>query len=480
MKKEELSRLLQRYLSSHKEGKDAYFDADEIDELLDSFEESDDYTHYDKVLALGLRLHPGNADLQIRKCKLYVYNEEYDSALALIDTIAETENQDLDLLRLECYCMLDEYNKVVEFTEELIKKDCEYLEILFENIAPILSDEEMYNEARDYIDRGLLLFPDNMILKDELCYNYEVAGDMDKAIELCNELIDKNPYSYDYWFTLGRLHSIKGDYEKAIEAFDFALTCDDSDDELKILKAYCLYMNENYEKAIEVYKEIPLNEDTQPRIVPLLAECHIKMEDYEKAYGLLSDLIKQKNKQEEASTYINYIRCCVETEREAEASQMLIRASEIFPDNIRILSLLALGYLETGNDKKAMEMTDRLFEIIDQVEEKQPEDLESLYRAGQYLFMKGDYDKAIKYYKKVFEADQEIEFIHLHMAMAYLSKGDMKHFAEHMQRTSPDELLRYMEKSGLNMGDAIKEMHGNYIPPEKLAQEFLKNKDNKN
>ena len=55
MKKKDISRLLQRYLTGHQEGKDAYFDADEIDELLDSFEESDDYTYYDEVLALGLR-----------------------------------------------------------------------------------------------------------------------------------------------------------------------------------------------------------------------------------------------------------------------------------------------------------------------------------------------------------------------------------------------------------------------------------------
>lgn len=34
MKKKDISRLLQRYLSGHQEGKDAYFDADEIDELL--------------------------------------------------------------------------------------------------------------------------------------------------------------------------------------------------------------------------------------------------------------------------------------------------------------------------------------------------------------------------------------------------------------------------------------------------------------
>ena len=51
MKKKDISRLLQRYLTGHQEGKDAYFDADEIDELLDSFEESDDYTYYDEVLA---------------------------------------------------------------------------------------------------------------------------------------------------------------------------------------------------------------------------------------------------------------------------------------------------------------------------------------------------------------------------------------------------------------------------------------------
>ena len=115
-----------------------------------------------------------------------------------------------------------------------------------------------------------MLFPDNLILKDELCYNLEIEGDIKKAIEVCNELIDKNPYSNDYWFTLGRLYSISGDYEKAIEAFDFALTCDDSDEELKILKAYCLYMNENYEKAIEVYNDIATTDEIHIRITPCL------------------------------------------------------------------------------------------------------------------------------------------------------------------------------------------------------------------
>lgn len=37
-----------------------------------------------------------------------------------------------------------------------------------------------------------MLFPDNLILKDELCYNLEVEGDFEHAIRICNELIDKS------------------------------------------------------------------------------------------------------------------------------------------------------------------------------------------------------------------------------------------------------------------------------------------------
>ena len=49
MKKDDISRLLQHYLSAKEEGKEPYFDADQIDEMLDSFEDSNDYTYFDEV-----------------------------------------------------------------------------------------------------------------------------------------------------------------------------------------------------------------------------------------------------------------------------------------------------------------------------------------------------------------------------------------------------------------------------------------------
>lgn len=480
-KDDDISRLLQRFLSGRKAGKDAYFDADEIDDLLDSFEESDDYTNYDGVLALGLRLHPGNSDLQVRQCKLYVYEDEYDSALALIETLSETDNQDLDMLRLECYVMLERYDDVVKYTDQLIVDECDYLEDVFEYVAQILDDMDMTKEAHDYIRRGLLLFPDNLVLKDELCFCLEAEGNIGQAIEVCNELIDQNPYSYDYWFTLGRLYSINADFEKAIEAFDFALTCDDSDEELKVLKAYCLYMNENYEKAVEIYNDI-IESDLEAtlRIAPLLAECYIKMEEYEKAYSLLKEQISSADSASDATTYINYIRCCVETDRENEASEVLTHASELFPDNVRLLSLMALTCLENEDELGAKEMTDRLFKALDQRNDTFPEDVESLYRAGQYLYMKGNADGALKYYKKVLEINPEMPYMHLHLAMAYLAKGDMLHFSEHYRQTNPEEVVSYLKNAGLNLDGIKGELAMKHIAPEDLVSEFLKNNDNKN
>lgn len=482
MKKDDVSRLLQRYLSASREGKDPYFDADEIEDLLDSFEESDDYTYYDEVLALGLKLHPGSVELKIRQCRQFIYNEDFDSALTLIDSIAETDNQDLDMLRVECYASQKDYPQVLEAVETLQARECEYLEELFEYIAPILNDMEMQQEARDFIDRGLMLFPENLILKDELCFNLETEGDIPRAIEVCNELIDKNPYSADFWFTLGRLYSMMAEYDKAIEAFDFALTCDETDVELKMLKAYCLYMNESYEKAIEVYEEIADDALVKERIKPFMAECYIKLDDFEKGYELLCDMLTKTYPEYEPSAYINLIRCCLETNHEEEVEPILQKATQLFPDNIRLLSLMALSQMDNGQEEQAMLTTDRIFEIIDRQEKANETDDESLFRAGQYLYTKGDFDKALKFYTKVWELNPQRPYIHIHLAMAYLAKGDLKKFGEHFRQTSAEEMMKYLKAVGID-ADQLEEKFPTiekFIPPEELVKEFLRNKDNSN
>jgi tetratricopeptide (TPR) repeat protein len=481
MGKDEIKRLLQLYLSNYRKGKDTYFDSNEIEELLDSFENEEDYTYYDDILELGLKLHPEDSGLLIRKCKVYIFHEDYENALNLLNSISDTDNEDGDAVRVECYCMLDGYEKAVSYIEQLEKKDCDYLEGIFEDIAPLLNDSDMEDEANDFIRRGLKLFPDNIILMEELCYNLENKGELDEAIQICNKLIDINPYSYDYWFLLGRLYSSIPNYDKAIEALDFAITCDTLGVEAKSLKAYCLYMNGNYQKAIDAFNEVPSDEDGEIHDIPWEASCYIKLEDFENAYKLLHKLFEKRGRLDKPSTYINYMRSCMELGKEDEAHQMLLKAAEHFPNDIHILSLMILDYLKSNDSSKIMEISEQLFNILGSMKDKDPGDIKLLMMAAEFLCVKGKVNKAIEYYHKILDFKEEVPNVFFQLAMAYLIKGDMEHFDEYFMKLSPDELLDCLEKHfGIDVTSIINDDIDKHIPPEDLVKEFLNNKDNNN
>lgn len=475
MNKKRVSQLLERYLFYHNKGKEVYFDADEIVELLDSFDESDDFTYYDEVLALGLKLHPYNAELQIRKCQSLILEEDYKKALSLINTITNADAEDLDVLRLECYAMLYKYDKVVERIEQLINEECDYLDFLFEQIAPILSERDMIKEAHDFVNRGLLLFPDNISLKNELCYILEIEGDIPRAIKICNELVDQVPYSNEYWFTLGRLYSRSEDYEKAVEAFDFALACDDSDNDLKILKAYCLYMNKSYKKAIETYDEIILDNNTFPQVAPLLSDCYIQIEEFEKAYKVLKKLFEDCPLMEDPKLFFNYFLCCFKTERDEDACWFLSKIALSFPEEFTNQTLLTLSFIENQEREKALLSIEKLLQAFDQTKRNSEGSIENLFRTGQSLFVKGNFDQAIQYFHQVLQVNPTKPYIYLYLAMCYLAKKDMENYTKYYQKVSPTEVLSYMQKETTQH-----EQQSIYISPGDLVKEFLKNKDNNN
>lgn len=480
MKNDDYSKLLERYLSALNKGKEAYFDADEILYLLDCFEEEDDLTHYEGVLEIGLKFYPTHDELNIKKCRSFIINDLYEEALTLANSIQEINNQELDTIRLECYFYLEDYKTAYHYLDKLVSDlSCTYEEELFEHFATFLNDLEMMDAAETLIRYGLLRFPHNIILNNELCYLYELKGDIDEAINVCNNVIDRNPYSYEFWFTLGRLYSLKYEYEKAIDAFDFACACDQPDTELLVSKAYCLFMNENYNKAIEIYKELLSQSKENNHTKSLIAECYIKLEDFEQAYQLLKDIIHLEDVAE-ASTYINYIRCCVETDREREASQMLLKATDLFPDNVRILSLLALTYLENGKEEMALSVTDKIFKQLELVSNENTDDCDKLLQKGQYLFMRGEFKKALKYYKKILKLNPKMPLMHFHMAMTYFSLGDMEQFNKHYRSISQKELAEYFKPGKPKNTPTFLSKEEKYIPIEELAKEYLNNKTNNN
>ncbi|MDR0394670.1 MAG: hypothetical protein LBH77_05885 [Tannerella sp.] len=346
-----ISSLLSRFFKSRKSNTNTYFDVDEIISLIDHFLNTDDISNLKAVIELGYELYPDEIGFKISLCRTFVSIGDFDSAIKLIEDIGIKKNEDIDLMRIECYCELDRYDEALALIHELTIENSDYLEDAVIQAAGMMNDpEKNQQKAYDFIMHALTMFPDSLTLKLELCFNLELQVKTEEALTLCRELIHEDPYAAEVWYMQGRIYSLCSDFEKAVDSLDFALTClyedEDLEYEIKLMKAYCLYRNESYEKAISTYEELTSYDDfVDSEVEPYLAECYMNMKEYEAAYDILKRIIGYKDLENELSVYGNFIYCCVETERRKEAIDILNEALNRFSTGI-------LEYLSTLNIEK--------------------------------------------------------------------------------------------------------------------------------
>ena len=216
-----------------------------------------------------------------------------------------------------------------------------------------------------------------------------------------------------------------------------------------------------------------------------MAECYTRLGDYEKAYQIYTTIINEPDIQNEAINFIHYIRCCQETGRDKEISHILLKATLIHPNNVHILSMLALNLADNGHKEEAASVLDKVFALMSQEDIGMDADADmqrkrnNLLRLGNYKQAKGETEQAIAYYNEALDLDPKTPMVHIHLALAYAANGDSKHCEEHLRQISVRDLAQYVHKTGktaFGLGNNPEE----HIPPENLAQAFLRNKDNSN
>lgn len=508
MNNNKISMLLERFLSHRATGKNAYFDADEIEDLLDSFEDQDDYTYYDEVLELGLQLHPQNQELTIRLCDSLVEKEQFSDALEMMNSISY-EHIDLDKLRLECLFMLGKFDQMNDLLRKRSEKNCNYLAELFDYIIPVAIDEEYYVKAEQLLLDATAKFPDNISFKTHYRYVLEALKKYDEAIVLCNELIDKDPYSSEQWDSLGRLYSLTQQFDKAIDAFEFALTCEqdspEEEREIKMLHAFCLYMNKSYEKAIDAYLEFDMDNDVvKKEVLPMLAECYIRMNQIETGYDLLRSYLQTFDSFDDPNYYMHFIRCAMELGHEEEGRREVENAAHYHPDDLALLSMLLLIYIGEQETEKAEKLYNRILQLLKGSVFQDSVVIDNLINTGVFLIKNQDLDMALELFMQLIElSPNTYPELYVYVSMIHMEKGDIGEslkyakLAEMCQNNEEmsDRIITddELENIQLNMQTFVDLIHAKMPeidltnPAEKkqnvskaLVYEFLNNKDNKN
>jgi tetratricopeptide (TPR) repeat protein len=357
---EDIELLLDRFLDFKNKGQNKYFDSDDIISLIDYFTEINDIENLQIAIDLGYELHPDNRDFKIQVCRTLVSIGDYETAMKMLEKIDRKGDREMDFLYIECLCELGLKEDAMSFIAGLADEESPYLEKAVEHMACVLNDiEEYIYIAYQFIRDYLQIYPDNEILKIELCFNFELQGRIKEAMKKCEELLQSNAHSAELWFMKGRLHATYCDYGKTIEALDYALSCTDSENEeikyeILMLKANCFQKNENYYSAISTYEEIMTMEDIDTSdVISHLAECLIMVENYEQAYRILKENITNADFENSIANTGNFIFCCIMTDRQNEAVNVLYDAIISLPRNVTVEYLTSINASQSDiNDMK--------------------------------------------------------------------------------------------------------------------------------
>ena len=234
----ELHELAKMYESAQADNKSIYLDADDLVDLTDWYMAQNNIQSATEVLDYGLKLHPDHTQLLIEKTYLLLNSRNREEARKVFDQIEDDYSPEVKILKANFLVGDGKMEEAEQLLDTLEDKD--NLDNIFD-VAYMYIDTGFPQKAQVWIDRGKDKYEDSEAYLAITADCLHMQGLMEQAEVYYNKLIDRNPYSANYWFGLAQCYYDRNEFDKAIEACDFALIANEEFGEAYLTKAQSFY-----------------------------------------------------------------------------------------------------------------------------------------------------------------------------------------------------------------------------------------------
>ncbi len=434
MNEDALEKLRERFEQMLAAGEKYFFEADELECLANYYEQDMEFEKALQVISYGLSIYPNYDTLLMCKVHYLIVKGQIIEAQELLSTIVTRDVEyylslgEIELFNENDMSALAAFKSIIELSESTIEDCIDILDIcvdfdrvdLLSHLTPLI--ETRYEDFIPYLR--------------ELAILYEDRDECEQAILIYNKILDINSFSYDDWFSLAKVHARLNEYDKALEACDFALAIKENDDIVVSFKGYCLYDCERFEEAIEQFKIFL--DLTADKVVAyeLIGEAYSRMEQHENAikYLLQAAAIDEQNSDIYYQLAVNYynmgnidsaiknLRQAVfynEADREARIflGELLLQKGD-FVDAYKQLMCIdkhpitdtveAIAYADVCIQLQRYE---EALDVLEQLVEKEPYNLQFLFDMVLCYMQVGEYDKASDRVEHIEKLSHDIELI---------------------------------------------------------------------
>jgi len=415
-----------------------YFDVEEFESIINHYLFLGSIEKAATALEIGLKQHPASSDLQIKRAKILLLDNQAEQAYQILQSLTEQGDYESTILKIDALLKLnrnDEASAVVENFFATNESEL-LLELAFLDLALLYMHYEKWNTALKLLEKGRSKNPRNIDILFELTTCYEQLLDFDKAIENQKYILEINPFLSEAWFNLGQLYFSQHNYTQALDAFDYSLAINPKDMQACLQKAHVLLNLERFDEAVEHYMEFIENADTPLKglIYGYIGECYEYLEKNEKAIYWY-----QKSLELEPESYDSLVGlgiCMLEQEKYRDGMVFLQKAIEIDPEFSEAYVYLAEAFLGIDDLDSALESYKKSLEC-------DPNQPETLIAAGNILLEKEDFVSALHYYQAAYTQSSELEQIALLLAIAHFKVGSISVSLKYLMQavTADDEAL---------------------------------------
>ncbi len=387
--KQAIFELVSRFETMCQSGGVAFPDEESYYLLIDYFQEEYLVDRALEVVDYAIEQHPFSADFFIRKAQLLIDSQREEMAMAALDEAESLAPGDIviPLLRAESLASLELFEDALLILEELkLNAEPEYLSNIYLTESSVFESMEEYERMFYSLKAALLENHDNKEALERMWICVELSKKFKESIELHEDILDLNPYSHLAWYNLGAAQSYYGNYEEAIEAYEYAFLINENFELAYKDCAEICFELKKYHKALRCYQEVLEHFEPDYYLFQRIGQCYQNLASFAIAKTFFEKAAQLDPFNDEVFFHLG--ECYFKEENWSKAISYFNHAIRIEDKREEYFSALAEAYFESGDFDKAGPLFREATEIA-------PEQAEYWIKYARFLVDMGMVEQAL-------------------------------------------------------------------------------------
>jgi len=283
---EEIRELVKQFQNLKAGRGNSFLEEEAFEKIIDYFDDVEDLPQALEAAEMGIEQYPYSAVLLIKKADLLIATRHYNDALKILNHAELLDSNDINLyiLKTDVYLALDQQEKAVELLENALQlfDGQERIELLFE-LADVYDDYEEFDKIFDCLKLILEQEPNNEEALYKICFWTDFTNRNEESILLHQRIIEDFPYSELAWFNLAAAYQGLKLYEKAIDAYKYAVAIDEKFDYAYRNMGDAYIRLRKYKDAIEVLEKVLELSRPEDVIYEAIGHCYDRLKNHAQA-----------------------------------------------------------------------------------------------------------------------------------------------------------------------------------------------------